>query len=177
MVQTIWFSSQNFRFCHENGKYSLLKSDFSLPCGLQFGLKVSWGRAPRVSPTDPPMQNEYYARVGCQKTFYSFFRGCVVCFGSPFILVVSKWLLYLPNSCRPKEVKLFEDKDGNLATYIEDCVSSGKFLQIYLPAIALLYKWHKMLSKEISRSALSWMLSEKSPQSLRRSYTLTKCGL
>lgn len=24
----------------------------------------------------------------------------------------------------PKEVKLFEDKDGNLATYIEDCVSS-----------------------------------------------------
>lgn len=49
----------------------------------------------------------------------------------------SKLLLYLP-SCRPKEVKLFEDKDGNLATYIEDCVSSGKFLQIYLPVITLL---------------------------------------
>lgn len=26
----------------------------------------------------------------------------------------------------PKEVKLFEDKDGNLATYIEDCVSSER---------------------------------------------------
>lgn len=30
------------------------------------------------------------------------------------------------STCRPKNTKLFKDKEGNLITYIEDCVASGK---------------------------------------------------
>ena len=35
-------------------------------------------------------------------------------------------LIFHPPFRRPKETRLFEDKEGNLVTYIEDCVSSGK---------------------------------------------------
>lgn len=79
--------------------------------------------------------NSRPGREDFRRLFIPFLEDVYCVSGHYFILVVSKWLLYLP-SCRPKEVKLFEDKDGNLATYIEDCVSSGKFLQIYLPVIA-----------------------------------------